>query len=408
MRFLTNDTNDKHLDNLLSHLDHSTEAYIAIAFLKESGLNELIHSLTNFVEAGKKIDIITGQNFGLTEPKALYTLRNLFEENKSGQIYLANANKHTPIFHPKLYLFKNGSRCHVIAGSANVTGGGLLNNDECSILIDCEVSSTLWLDAKAYFDKLTSPDNAEKGTLVVIKQYETFYEQQRQHNKKAQPVPLRNKSQQDFNYGNLRTHFSKFDNKKRNETFKNKMYDYEEAKKVLDNIADHQRLTQKAFEPMLDSLVSSKGTYGWWHSGSLFRLRRDVYPYYKEFQELVRYIRLNKSANSSIVYKGARDKVDQIYGASVNYITEIMMTYNPEAFANLNKNPITVLRKEGGLNIKSSSESFTAKDYEEYCEIVKEISDQLGLRNMLEADSFFNTIYWKLDKKSTKNQKHDI
>jgi hypothetical protein len=125
-------------------------------------------------------------------------------------------------------------------------------------------------------------------------------------------------------------------------------------------------------------------------------LRRSVYPYYNEFRDLVRYIRESKTSSATVVFKKAKEKVKKIEGAAVNYIAEIMMTYNPNEFANMNRNPITVLRKEGGVNLKSHSSSFTEVNYAEYCDLVREISEKLGLKNMLEADSFFNEIYWDI------------
>jgi hypothetical protein len=71
-----------------------------------------------------------------------------------------------------------------------------------------------------------------------------------------------------------------------------------------------------------------------------------------------------------------------------------MMTYNRKQFANLNKNPLYSLKVHGGANIKSTAAAYTGADYQEYCEIVKEISNTFGLKDMLEADSFFNNIYW--------------
>lgn len=235
-----------------------------------------------------------------------------------------------------------------------------------------------------------------KATLLVIKQYETFFEQQKQYNKKAKPIPTKTKSQLAFDYNNLVKHFKKFNNSERQENFKEKLINYKKAKTILDQIADNTRLTQAQFEPLLDSLVGSKDEYNLWHSGSLFRLRRSVYPYFKEFRDLVRYIRDNKNQTAEIVFENAKEKVKMIEGAAVNYITEIMMTYNSKDFANMNKNPLTVLRTEGGVNIKASSSSFSGADYDEYCELIKEICSKLGLQNMLEADSFFNEIYWEI------------
>ncbi len=299
------------------------------------------------------------------------------------------------MFHPKLYLFKSQKDCCVISGSANITKGGLVDNKETSIIADCIETEKIWIDAKNYFDTLLILENSDEATLLVIKQYQTFFEQQKQFNKKAKPIPTKTNSQLAFDYNNLVKHFKKFNNSERQENFKEKLDNYKKAKAILDQIADNTRLTQAQFEPLLDSLVGSKDKNKLWHSGSLFRLRRFVYPYFKEFRDLVRYIRDNKNQTAEIVFENAKEKVNMIEGAAVNYITEIMMTYNIKDFANMNNNPLTVLRTEGGVNIKASSSSFSGADYDEYCELIKEICSKLGLQNMLEADSFFNEIYWE-------------
>lgn len=399
MKFLSNQKSENHQTVIVDNLQLSSEAYIAIAFLKVSGLNKLITPIKSLLKSGGQITIIAGQNFALTEPEALHTLRKSFQNYPTSKIYLAKANSSNRIFHPKLYLFKRKNDCFIISGSANITEGGLINNNEVSLISDCNESESFWTDAKNYFNSLLTPENSEEATLLAIKKYETFFEQQKQYNKRAKAIPTKTKSQLAFDYDSLLKYFLKFDNTKRQQNFKDKLSNYKEAKKVLDEIADSTRLTQKQFEPLLDSLVGSSENYSLWHSGSLFRLRKFVYPYYKEFRDLIRYIRDNKSLTPSVVFNNAKDIVNSIEGASVNYITEIMMTYNSKDFANMNKNPLTVLRKEGGVNIKASSSSYTGLDYEEYCELIKEISFKLGLQNMLEADSFFNNIYWKIKAK---------
>lgn len=396
MKFLANSKTENHFTTIKDNLKNHDEAFFAVAFLKISGLSKILPTIKDFLKTGGQIQIIAGQNFALTEPEALHTLRKLFNLFPNSKVYLAKANAAKKVFHPKLYLFKSKNKCCIISGSANITEGSLINNRETSLLANCSETEILWKDAKGYFDFLVSFENADDATLLVIKQYETFFEQQKQYNRKAKSIPTRSKSQLAFDYTNLLKHFQKFDNAKRQENYKRKLSNYKEAKKVLDEITDNPKLTQKQFEPLLDSLVGSKEEYSLWHSGSLFRLRRSVYPYYKEFQELVKYIRKNSTMSASTVFDNSKVKVEKIEGAAVNYITEIMMTYNYKDFANMNKNPITVLRKEGGVNIKASTSSFTGTDYEEYCDLIKEISANLKLHDMLEADSFFNEIYWKI------------
>lgn len=397
MEFLANiNKTENHLATITEKLKVHDQAFFAVAFLKTSGLNNLAEPIKDFLKSGGQLIIVAGQNFALTEPKALHELRNLFKPYPTSKLFLAKANAATNLFHPKLYLFKSQKDCCVISGSANITKGGLIDNKETSIIADCIESEKIWVDAKSYFDNLLNLENSDEATLLVIKQYETFFEQQKQFNKKAKPIPTKTKSQLAFDYNNLVKHFKKFNNSERQKNFKEKLVNYKKAKIILDQIADNTRLTQAQFEPLLDSLVGSKDEYSLWHSGSLFRLRRSVYPYFKEFRDLVRYIRDNKNQTAEIVFENAKEKVKMIEGAAVNYITEIMMTYNNKDFANMNKNPLTVLRTEGGVKIKASSSSFFGEDYGEYCELINEICSKLGLQNMLEADSFFNEIYWEI------------
>lgn len=397
MKFLSNINKiQNHLATITENLKVHDQAFFAVAFLKTSGLNNLIKPFKAFLKNGGQLTLVVGRNFALTEPNALHELRNLFKNFPPSKLFLAKANAATNVFHPKLYLFKSQKDCCVISGSANITRGGLIDNKETSLIADCKENDTIWKDAKNYFDTLLNSENSDEATRIVIKQYETFFEQQKQYNKKAKPIPIKTKSQLVFDFNNLAKHFKKFNNSERQEKFKEKLNNYRKAKLILDQIADNPKLTQRQFEPLLDSLVGSKEEYSLWHSGSLFRLRRSVYPYFKEFRQLVNYVRNNKTQSADIVFKNSKEKVKAIEGAAVNYITEIMMTYNYKDFANMNKNPITVLKKEGGVYLKAHSSSFSDKDYKEYCELIKEICSKLELKNMLEADSFFNEIYWEI------------
>jgi HKD family nuclease len=397
MKFIANiDKTNNHLTTIERELETSEQSYFAIAFLKTSGLKILLKAIKKNLKSGGKLTIVAGQNFALTEPKALKELRKLFQSHPTSKLYLEKANTQNNIFHPKLYLFETKNNTSIISGSANITQGGLLNNKETSLLVNSRTSEKVWIDAINYFNSLIKPENSDEATLLVIKQYETFFEQQKQHNKKAKSNPTKTKTQLTFDYSNLLRYYKNFDNLERQEAYKEKLSNYKKAKKILNSITENSHLTQKQFEPLLDQLVGSKDYKNLWHSGSLFRLRRYVYPYYKEFRELIKFIRDNKNKSAEFVFNNAKTKVNLIEGAGINYITEIMMTYNHNDFANMNQNPIKVLRKEGGVNIKANSISFNGSDYEEYCELIEEISSKLGLKDMLEADSFFNEIYWKI------------
>lgn len=86
---------------------------------------------------------------------------------------------------------------------------------------------------------------------------------------------------------------------------------------------------------------------------------------------------------------------ENIPGVGVNILTEVMMTFQPERFANLNNNPLTVLINVG-CNLKKTAASYSGQDYQSYCDLISEIRKELNLKNNLEVDSFFNHNYWKL------------
>lgn len=395
MEFISNNTL-KHSNKLSSLIEHAEEIWMASAFMKASGTNILLPAFKKALANDAVITIIAGQHFALTEPAALYQIKNLFGKQPACKLYIANATSKAEVFHPKLYLFKTAQKGIIICGSANITKGGIESNIECSVILECHTNDTVWSDALTFFKNLLLPLNAEEATLLAIKRYESFYESQKRNHEQVKPIPARDKNQLDFNYENLIRHFRSFDNKERDRLFEEKTYHYQEAKKVLNKIANDISLTKEKFIPLLEKLVSKKGEKGWWHSGSLFRKRRQVFPHYKSFQKLVQYIRQNASLSPAVLFDNAKKHVDKIDGAGVNYIAEIMMTYNPVKYANINKNPITVLRVVGDVHMKAHRNSFTGTDYEEYCDLVTEISEKLGLRNMLEADTFFNEIYWKI------------
>lgn len=398
MKLITNNGKNDHLSMVLPLLKQADEVFIAVAFLKESGLKPLLPAIKQCVKDGRQICVVAGQNFGLTEPDALHTLRLLFDKRANAKVYIAHATNAGQVFHPKMYLFRTGETVTLISGSANITSGGLVSNVECSLLAETDVNSQLWKDSVAFYTSLRLPTASEEATLVAIKKYESYYLKQKAAMKKSRAVPDRTKVQRDFNYGNLLQRFKSFNNKNRDEEFKRRTEEYAEAKKVLDKIADTPRLTEAGFLSLLEDLVGRRGEYGWWHSGSMGRLKNDLAPYFKEFAELVRFIRDNQNGKPAQVFDGAVRIVKEIYGADVNYVTEIMMTYNPVAFANINRNPIKVLTDVACLNIKKTYRIYSGADYELYCDIIKEITEKLGIYNMLEVDSYFNAVYQTITK----------
>lgn len=394
-QILTNDTKKNHLVSLLTLFEDAQEIWLATAFLKNSGLQLIKYSIKNHLKKGGLLKVIAGKHFGLTEPKALLDLYEIASIHKNASFFLDNALSATKVFHPKLFVFINGDNATVVSGSANITSGGMVENEEISLLVNMPVYSDNFTYLKKHFDTITNKKNAEAVNLLAIKRYEAFYNEQKEARKNQKTVPPKSSQEYDFDYSKLKKWLTTYDLKAFKSQVRQRELDYQKAEKLLDDIAT-KPLSQEKFEETIDRLVGKKGQAGLWKSGSLLRLRFKVYKYKQEFIDLVAFIKENRKKTAGEVFENAKKYVNKIEGARMNYVTEIMMTYEPERFANLNSNPITVLDKEAGLYIKSHSNSFNADDYNLYCEIIKEIGNEFDLKNMLEVDSFVNEIYWKL------------
>jgi HKD family nuclease len=392
-QFISNESAFNHIEVIIENMISADEIWMSTAFLKSSGLNLLIPSIKKHVKAQKPLTIIAGQHFGLTDPEALLTLFELFKPYPKANIYLDKAVRGTEVFHPKLFLFKKGNTGVIISGSANITAGGLIGNTEVSLKVETSTNSTEWKEAQNFLINRCSEEHADLLSLMILNRYKSYQAEEKNKRKRQKAAPEKNSNDFSFNYVNLKKHLDAFRKQYGNDEFEERVETYEIAKAVLDEIIDSPRLTQKRFEELLDSLVVGERL---WHSGSLYRHRKEVYKHRNEFRELLRFIRDNQDAPVARVFEGAKERVKEIKGAAVNYITEMMMTYQPDKFANLNKNPITVLKEEAGVYFKSHSSSFNGQDYSDYCLLLKEMAEELGLSNMLEVDSFFNDIYWKI------------
>ena len=399
MKLIENLTKANHLELIKKLISDSDETYIAVAFLKQSGLQVLLPNIKKAVKSNKVIKIIAGKHFGITEPSALWELFYLFEDSNHCQLNIAKA-VNDEVFHPKFYMFRKGQVVNLIIGSSNITLGGLQNNCECSLQNICTTKDLLWKDAEKYFNHLMK-NESEKATRLEILKYEKFHKEQRKIQKTAKSYPKNRKIEMEFTYENLHKYFILYNDKERALKYKNRVDNYLEARKILNKIATDKNLGKKRFSLLLDELVGGNPEhYSYWHSGGLSRGKRGrngsagVYDHWHEFQVLVNFVRKNIDKNEIFLFDKGREYINLVKGAKVNYLTEILMTYDRNRFAVMNKRPLTALNKFG-LNFKINTSSFSGEEYVKYCALLNEISIELGLKDMLEIDSFLNFIYTK-------------
>lgn len=150
-------------------LENSTQARIAVAFMKYSGLRVIENSLQKCLDKNGNVEIIAGLDFKTTDPNAIKFLLTLKKSNPNLSFFCfgdKEENKTDIVFHPKIYLFNKKKETTSIIGSTNLTGGGLLSN--------FEVNTIITEDKPLYFSQLEAIYNSVKFTPSIFEPDEEY------------------------------------------------------------------------------------------------------------------------------------------------------------------------------------------------------------------------------------------
>lgn len=146
--------------------DFYTDINFFVAFLRRTGLADIVKFLKKAKEKEKNITFYVGIDQKVTSKQAL---EKLLELNIPTYIY----NSTNYIYHPKVYLFEGIDKNRVIVGSSNFTNNGLFNNVEASVLLDFtsqDKSGMKFLNqVKDYFSPLLEFD--DPNINEVTKEY---------------------------------------------------------------------------------------------------------------------------------------------------------------------------------------------------------------------------------------------
>lgn len=149
--FIENSGPDNLRDTLKTLLNqtNTNEVCIAVAFLTQSGLNEIIQSLRQ-VAAHGSVKIITGLYQHVTEPQALETLLNIQKETRENFSVRVSTE---PQFHRKFYILESKSQTIAIIGSSNLTKEGLQSGGEINVMLSSAKSISSTKELKKIFEK---------------------------------------------------------------------------------------------------------------------------------------------------------------------------------------------------------------------------------------------------------------
>jgi HKD family nuclease len=128
---IENNGPDNLRDTLKSQLGRVSDVSIAVAFVTQAGLDEILQPLRQ-VAANGRVRLLTGLYQKVTEPQALRTLLRIQEETRgSFSVRLSRE----PKFHRKLYLLNSRLKSTAILGSSNLTREGLRSGGELNLIV---------------------------------------------------------------------------------------------------------------------------------------------------------------------------------------------------------------------------------------------------------------------------------
>ncbi|MGL4740231.1 MAG: DEAD/DEAH box helicase family protein [Sarcina sp.] len=116
------DSNNYLYNRLKEYFEVANQIDIIVSFLMVSGIKLIIRDLKKALDRGAEIRILTGSYLGITEPEALYILKNELGEGIKIHFYNEKGS-----FHPKAYIFYSKNDATIFVGSSNISKGALTN-----------------------------------------------------------------------------------------------------------------------------------------------------------------------------------------------------------------------------------------------------------------------------------------
>lgn len=390
----TNFTTSHHGNRLAEWISQSTDVFVAVAFLKQKGLVELLASLQSLLGRGDKLTVVVGTDFFLTEPAAL---KDLFKMAGRHPLFDLRVFTQSPasVFHPKYYRCIGKDWVKAIVGSANLAGGGLLQNIEVSAAIGDSLISDLAKDLAGFEASLISDPRCARPTEQDLRVYEAQYDAARRVMKKAEKqvneaiseiVSIEPGKLQEF------LMFYRGDTKEQRDLVA-RTTNYHDARKLITRtFLKEDALTEAEFRAAYGKLVGARGHGKLWHSGGIHRSINKIAPQHDVVQSMVRDIAAHLERSASEMFALGRNWMKKIKGLGPNVFTEFCNTFRPEKYAVLNLNPLTSLRKLG-QGAFPAQDAFRATDYQDYCQQLDELRRTCGFNDLGETDHFLNYVY---------------
>ncbi len=143
-------------DSLIKELEKADEIKIIVSFLRESGAHLLAEPLKKAaLKNGAEIKILTSRYLNITEPSALYLLKDKLGDLAELRFFSDQQLEAQAIsFHPKAYFFKNKNQEIIFIGSSNISYSALHGGIEWNYRLEKERDQEAFKEFKEDFNDL--------------------------------------------------------------------------------------------------------------------------------------------------------------------------------------------------------------------------------------------------------------
>jgi len=143
---------------------------IIVAFLMESGVRLLEEDLKLIKERNIPIRILTGNYLNITQPQALYLLKDILGD----QVDLRFYNQPRRSFHPKAYIVEYEQGGDIFVGSSNISRSALTSGIEWNYRLEKEKNEADYNSFKGTFEELFLNDSIIIDELEMKKYSESW------------------------------------------------------------------------------------------------------------------------------------------------------------------------------------------------------------------------------------------
>jgi len=392
IELLLNDDDHDHKAEIVNLFQKAKRLECLVAFAKHSVWADIKKPLKEALANGMQARFAIGLNFYHTDPDLLDELWRL-RKKYNVELYLGTMDS---TFHPKIYAFQRHSGCKLVIGSANFTRGGLTENYEASVLID-DPSGAMMSSVIEHFEVLIEEKvivRASKARIdLYAKEYEINKMWARFGKRKADRAIATGKASLDalskflelMKEGGVNSDFEV--------QLKNRRDNLAQAPVQLRSIANWQGKSEHDFLTHFNSLIAV------FHSGGLARAKTRIARKRSKFSNAVAAIVEETVTSPRAAFALLHSHFEEIKGAGINLLTEILHALDNKRFAVINQNSISGLRLAGydSFPLHPSKDNVNADSYQLYCDQAESVRTALELDDFTELDALFNYVYWHGD-----------